>query len=209
MVITERERKNLNRHAAYIIELAEGHPSRRRDVVASMPDDAVKAVASATRLAHHHGLIDDRWYRSRNRTIERMMAKRVAVRNKRRMIETGSGLFKHILQHVGHALKSVAHAAIHSKIGQDLITKGAAAVGSELGGVQGAQAAQSIAQSLLPSLGGGGGSSSSRAPPPPRPAPMPAPMPATPPPSRAPSRPPASRPAPAPASSSFSSFGEM
>lgn len=189
MVITDKEHRNLVRHAQWIVTLVEGHSRDRKRVVEAMTPDCVKAVASAIRLAHHHGHIDEKWYRTRGRTIERMMAQRVAVRNKHQMISTGAGLFRHALSKIGHALKSAGHAITHSAVGQSIIRGAAGAAGDLLGGPLGGAAASALTKKLLPKPGGGPSSSSSSSAGAPKPAPPP-PPPSRPPPSNSGAPPP-------------------
>ena len=200
MPTTAKERQNLIRHAQWIVALVEGHSRDRKHLISSMTPDVVKAVATGIRLAHDRGEIDERWYRSRGRTLQRMMGAKVAVRNKHRMIETGAGLFKHALHGIGHALKEAGHAITHSKLGQSLITGAAGAIG-DLGGPLGGMAASALTKSLLPKTGG---KSPSQPPPGPAPAPMP-PKPSAPPQRGAPS----SAPKPPPTDDPFSGGGDF
>lgn len=83
MPVSEKEVQNLLEHRDHLTVLAGGTPSERRLVLDDPTDELVRALSTASRVAHDGGELPDTVYEKHTRKLQIAVSRNKALRTKR------------------------------------------------------------------------------------------------------------------------------
>ena len=109
MIPSDRELANIRRHADHFTIIAAGAPAQRRFVLDSADANLVRALGTATRIAHHDGAITPDTIKKHRRKIQTMMSPTKALRTKLGVVtgQRGGGFFSSIIKAALPAIGSI------------------------------------------------------------------------------------------------------
>lgn len=91
MPVSKKEVQNLLEHRDHLTVLAGGTPSERRLVLDDPSDELVRALSTASRVAHDGGELPDTVYEKHNRKLQIAVSRNKALRTKKKLVQSQRG----------------------------------------------------------------------------------------------------------------------